>query len=456
MRRLLIMGFLLVVTACSSGAGPDDTTTTTVPRVETLAPPPTTTTTEPPPVLNNEQDAYQYLFGFNPVAGNVAGLQAALELLGGHRPGLPTPQWIAEGTDEVRAAILEELAKGGTWNTHILVAMALYGRPNGTFDQPVPWQPAVRVQITAARELALQATFGDLAGLAIAVIERMLDAELVACGDTCTFAGTWYQVPQAVSFFEGSFAGNRWQGEVWITSDTGEGSQAPIALEEGLGGWAIVDGYLASYAAPLIIVDWPPNGLHLTEPIVFLSGVTVDATRVTVAGVGYEPIDLELGEVGVELAPGQNDLLIVASNDAGLEASVSVIVFYDPGAERRIAYLSEVGATAATVDFVEIFVGPEADDAAREDGAIGEGESIGVYVRNAEPLLEPVSLAPAPTVLLYDSDVVLTPITVDLLGDLLAGRADPSAWYGGSPSTLPFWLTIGNGQIVQVEQQYLP
>lgn len=108
-------------------------------------------------------------------------------------------------------------------------------------------------------------------------------------------------------------------------------------------------------------------------------------------------------------------------------------------------------------DLAEFLQGEAANEAARDDGVIGEGEAVtnDYYIRNRNALLRTLDL---------DDDLELTVVDWDqccleIKGDLVLFAAafdeeDPTGTYRGSRS--PYWLTVAGGRVVGIEEQYLP
>ena len=104
-----------------------------------------------------------------------------------------------------------------------------------------------------------------------------------------------------------------------------------------------------------------------------------------------------------------------------------------------------------TVDVVEIFFGEDATRAAKEDKAEEIPPPNDVWIRNVNPRLRTLSVAPD------------APITVNVHGAAESGSATKNV-----PKTLPelarldrlddgvFWLTVTGGRVTRIAEQYLP
>ena len=102
--------------------------------------------------------------------------------------------------------------------------------------------------------------------------------------------------------------------------------------------------------------------------------------------------------------------------------------------------------TAASFDVAELLTGPDADDAAADDGVIPEGGEIenDYYVRNADD---------RETTVRFGEDVVVRVVDCDAGCGLV--RADAGALLARTTPT-PVWLAISDGVVVEAEEQYLP
>lgn len=126
---------------------------------------------------------------------------------------------------------------------------------------------------------------------------------------------------------------------------------------------------------------------------------------------------------------------------------------------RHFGYIKSLDGSSNSLgfDLAEFYTGEDANRAAREDGRIGEGETVDndYYIRNVSNRMRTLSMA---------DDMVLK--TVDWTnccelvdGDVARfkaafrpGSSDES--YRGTESS--YWLFIESGRIVRIEEQYLP
>lgn len=139
-----------------------------------------------------------------------------------------------------------------------------------------------------------------------------------------------------------------------------------------------------------------------------------------------------------------------------------------PTTDRAVvfAYVTAFDGTRLTVDYAEMLTGDEATAAAREDGEIGADETMpnDFYIRNQDPLLRTLEVMPGAAVTLQvcfvDGPCVSEEaVTLSQWAELLAGDTPEDLptgwqWYGGG--FLPYWLTLENGVVVEISEQYLP
>jgi len=133
--------------------------------------------------------------------------------------------------------------------------------------------------------------------------------------------------------------------------------------------------------------------------------------------------------------------------------------------ERHFGYVKSVDAstTPATIqiDVAEFLSGEEANAAAEEDGAIAKGEGVpnDYYIRNEEKDVVTLDVA---------GDVRVTHVQCpDSCAEGIPGQFDAFAAsfdnagektladeYRGAQSQ--YWLTVLGGQVVAIDEQYLP
>jgi hypothetical protein len=108
-------------------------------------------------------------------------------------------------------------------------------------------------------------------------------------------------------------------------------------------------------------------------------------------------------------------------------------------------------------DLAEFLQGEAANEAAREDGVIGEGESVpnDYYIRNRNPRLRTLVLDDEVRITVVDWDHCCETIRGDpALFATAFGEATHTGTYRGAAS--PYWLTVVGGRVVAIEEQYLP
>jgi hypothetical protein len=164
----------------------------------------------------------------------------------------------------------------------------------------------------------------------------------------------------------------------------------------------------------------------------------------------------------LERAEGTSEVAVVAQDGTGRQSEVTLSLIVDPTLELELAYVGGVEDGVVSADYVQWFTGEEANVAAREDGAILEDETVpnDYYIRNDNPQIRQLALAQAAPIVLqacFDPGPCVTTVgvTAEEWTELVGGGApDGWTWYGGG--ALPFWLTLRDGDIVQVVEQYLP
>jgi hypothetical protein len=129
---------------------------------------------------------------------------------------------------------------------------------------------------------------------------------------------------------------------------------------------------------------------------------------------------------------------------------------------RSFGYIKSVDATASpptmVFDLAQFFSGADADKAAQEDGVIGPGEHVDndFYIRNVNPLLRTVPISATVQISLIKwTNCCETKLSPDLatFASAFPGPGPTDDFHG--PMS-PYWLTVKNGVIVKIEEQYLP
>jgi hypothetical protein len=204
-----------------------------------------------------------------------------------------------------------------------------------------------------------------------------------------------------------------------------------------------------------------------------IEGFIKERASVTVGGVEAETFG-DTGEMTsffaeLTLPVGRHEVPVVATTESGLSTSGNVTVVVDPDITRELASIAEINAASGTIvaDYLQWFTGDEARIAAIEDGEIAEGQELedGYYIRNENPRLRTLSVAPATRIVLYacypdtgpclTSESVTLPVFEQLTADPTSSiNTEGWSWYGSGYS--PYWLTILDSSVVQIEEQYLP
>lgn len=125
---------------------------------------------------------------------------------------------------------------------------------------------------------------------------------------------------------------------------------------------------------------------------------------------------------------------------------------------RHLGYLAGVGATQEpprlVLDLAEWFTDQEAVEAALEDGVARQDAGInGYYIRNENPRWRILEVAPnAPVVLTtYPIADPSNPrkVTLDRFGALFTST-------GSLLELSPYWVTVEDGVVVAIEEQFVP
>lgn len=177
-------------------------------------------------------------------------------------------------------------------------------------------------------------------------------------------------------------------------------------------------------------------------------------------------------DFSVELAMdvGTTDVQIVATGPDGATTSQAVTIVTDPTLVRQFAFITAVDPESNTleVDYAEWFVGDEAAAAAIADG---EGSDDGTYdldfyIRNENDLLRTLDVAQATEAILIvcypDADgpcVTTESVSLVTFGNLMSdpeSALETQGWYWYGAGVSPYWLTIADDVVIQIEEQYLP
>ena len=129
---------------------------------------------------------------------------------------------------------------------------------------------------------------------------------------------------------------------------------------------------------------------------------------------------------------------------------------------RHLVFIKGVrtqGATGAALrfDLTEWYSGEAATRAAIEDGAIEPGEQLpnDYYIRNNNPMLRTMAVVAGAKVLVIDWSNCCDTFAGDL-GQLADGIASGRHNEGNYRASSPYWLRVQGGEIVKIQEQYLP
>jgi hypothetical protein len=188
-----------------------------------------------------------------------------------------------------------------------------------------------------------------------------------------------------------------------------------------------------------------------------LDGVALDVQT----GSGYFGVDLTLDA-------GTHAIEITAVEGSGFETVLGVTVIVDPSLGIQFAYLECIDASEGRLIAVnaEWLTGDAALAAARDDGFIGPDDELesGYYIRVPSAALHILELSPDPVVILqacYEPGPCVTrrpvdPETWGLLATEPERGLEITGWHWYGLGTLPYWLTLRDGVVVQAEEWYLP
>ena len=208
-------------------------------------------------------------------------------------------------------------------------------------------------------------------------------------------------------------------------------------------------------------VQGPPNPYYVVEDTVTVHGQLGPGETVFLQGSAPAILEGDHFEGQVPLTPGLNEIE-VRFVKLGDEVTIETLqITHLPNAVRQFAFIEEF-AGEMIVDYADLLTGEEANEAAREAGEIGEGETVpnDFFISNINPAARGLALAEDAViyVLGFDEEGAIKPVLVDRsdFETMFEGNFDPADWYGGDPRQLPYWLIIEGETVVQVEQQYLP
>jgi outer membrane murein-binding lipoprotein Lpp len=170
-------------------------------------------------------------------------------------------------------------------------------------------------------------------------------------------------------------------------------------------------------------------------------------------------LSAQVDELEAELAAAIGDVEVAQQELADAQARLDAMLGPALPDGRHIGYLVAVGAAQEpprlVIDVVQWFTDEAANQAAAEDGALAPDQTQvenGYYIRNENPQWRILEIDPAATVAL----------TVYPYGDPSAPRDVSLARFGeifgeDAPlASLPYWITMRDGIVTGIEQQFIP
>lgn len=219
-------------------------------------------------------------------------------------------------------------------------------------------------------------------------------------------------------------------------------------------------------STPPTITVWGSLQMYSTDGVITLSGTLDEPGSVSIPGAAITEGPESEWTADFERDPGTHSVTITAEDVAGNRSEVVLQLTVDPDLEVVFAYVSGFDGSTVTADYATFLTGDEATAAAREDGVIGADETVpnDFYIRNEDPLLRDLEVAAGTPVVLQacfleGPCVRPTAVTLEQWTSLLAEQSAEDLpegwqWYGGG--ALPYWLTLQDGIVVHISEQYLP
>lgn len=217
---------------------------------------------------------------------------------------------------------------------------------------------------------------------------------------------------------------------------------------------------------PPTITVWGSLRMYSTDGVINLSGTLDEPGTVSIPGAAISAGTENDWTADFEREPGTHTVTITAEDLAGNRSELVLELTVDPDLEVVFAYVTAFDGSTMTADYATFLSGDEATAAAREDGVIGADETVpnDFYIRNENPMLRELPVAGGVAVVLQTCFtegpcVRPAPVTLEQWADLLVeGSADglPQGWQWYGAGGLPYWLTLQDGVVVQISEQYLP
>jgi len=239
-------------------------------------------------------------------------------------------------------------------------------------------------------------------------------------------------------------------------------------------------------AAPEIVgFEGVVDGMTVVEPTAGMGIIATGADTITIdgkvlqtgQGESFNGVQTYFADAEVTLAEGPNEIPVVLTGPGGTTTE-TIHLTYAPGAERQIAFLTQVASSEIVADYVQWLTGDAADQAAFEDGEIGsveEGVPNGYYIRNTNTQLRTLPLADNALVILQTpapGPVGVVTVPADVWLGLFKDDGAPwnyetdtipdwpapdYGYFGAGMANTPYWLTLdADGNVIQIEQQYIP
>ena len=145
-----------------------------------------------------------------------------------------------------------------------------------------------------------------------------------------------------------------------------------------------------------------------------------------------------------------------SSSSEGVAALTPSGALLDDG--RHAALLEGIRHDSLVFDVIQWLSGQAAQDAAEEDGAIEAGEGVpnDYYIRNQNPQLRSLDVSPGSDVVLSTWDCQSIPTEKTVSFARFVEIFNSPGRCARNVVSSPYWLTVENGVIVAIEEQYRP